>query len=70
MLGLGRLHAAESLHPRLVGGVVQLQLVHPLEVERDRAAISVDLDAIGVPAPGGHARELEDADRAAVESSR
>ena len=64
MLGLGHEDAREALLPRRRRRVVELQLVHRLEVEGDRAARAAELDAERVLAAGRVAGRLEGADRA------
>ena len=64
MLGLGHDDPSEPLLPRRRRGVVELQLVHRLQVEGDRAAGAAQLDPQRVLATGRVARGLERADGA------
>src|SRR5690606_19735754 len=68
VLRLGGEHAGEALAARRGGGVVDLQLVHPLEVEGDRALRTVDLHAHRVLAALRPAGRLEGAEHAAGEA--
>ena len=62
VLGLGGEDAGEALAAVGGGRVVELQLVHPLEVEGERAGGAVDLHAHRVLAPLRHAGGLERAE--------
>ena len=65
---LGDEDAAEAGHGRVLGGVEELQDVHVLEVERERAERAVDLEAERVLAPRGEPGGLEDPDGTVVEA--
>src|SRR6185312_12550516 len=69
MLWLGREDAAEATLPHGVGAVIELELVHPLEVEGDRTLRSAELETERVLAPGREARRLEGGEHAIVESA-
>ena len=68
VLRLGGQHAGEALPAGGHGRVVDLQLVHPLEVEGDRALRAVDLHAHRVLAALRHAGRLERAEHPAGEA--
>jgi hypothetical protein len=67
---VGRLGDQDAPEPgglRVLGAVVEGQLVHRLEVERERAGAAVDLQPDRVLAPGGEPGGLEAGQRPAVE---
>ena len=68
MLGLSDHDVGEALPGAGGRRVIEAQRVVVLQVERDRAEGSGDLDAQGVLAPGGHAGGLEGADGTPVET--
>ena len=70
MVGLGDQDPAEARAVGRLGAVVELQLVHALEVEREAAGRAVDLDPDGVLAAGGEPGGLERGQRAPGEPAR
>src|SRR5947209_2603631 len=72
VVSLGDQHLSEPLSVGARGGVdeVDLELIQPLEVERDRALGPVDLEAERVPPPAAETRRLERPDRPAFELDR
>ena len=66
---LGDEDAAEAGGVGVLGAVVELQLVHPLLVERQRAAAAVELDPQRVLPPGREPRRFERRHRAAGEAT-
>src|SRR5271166_4831900 len=59
MAGLGDRDTPETLLGRVIGTVAELQLVQPLQVERQAAAVAVKLDPQLVLAAGGEPGRLE-----------
>ena len=66
MVGLGDEHRLEAARAVAVG-TEDLQLVQPLDVERERRLRAVDLPLEGVAAAEREPRRLDRADRAALE---
>ena len=64
----GDVDRGPPLEATIDGGVVELELVHPLEVEAQRAALTVDLEAVGVVIAGGEAAAFEAGEGAAAEA--
>ena len=58
------------LHRSVVAQVVELQLVQSLEVEPQRASITVDLETVGVVIAGGEASGFEAGDSPAAQSGQ
>src|SRR5918995_3143924 len=67
---LGDVDGAEPLQARGVILKIDLQLVHTLEVERDRPLRSVDLEAVVVAPPRRQPRRLERATGPALEAGQ
>src|SRR5205085_3227926 len=63
-------HVAEATHVGQVVAEQHVQLVHPLQVERDAALAAVDLECVVVGSSVCEARDLECADRSALKTGQ